>query len=254
MTQQTLSWADRLRPTVAQSAQPSQVSEPVKEQPQHQGQPPRTLPSPQPPVHTSNVSWADRARHACPVQPQDSLPDSRDAKTSGRPAAAAPASSDEADWSVAGAGASARTRADADWVNIEVTFRPDVELDQPAGCSWLERVVIPVCLRWDGQRLKRELENTVRRRLCEKASQVSAAEAQRGQEARVWGIRAVDVLMPDGRKHMQLHDRECPWKVDMPWEEFLSKLPPQYKLQKQRQKGKSGKHFAFGLYLAYDWG
>lgn len=136
-------------------------------------------------------------------------------------------------------------------MTVEVTFRPDRSMVPPDGCAWLQRALAPVDLRWDLPRLKHSLEDLVRRQLSRKAA--SPAGAARAQAARVWGVRAVDVVMPDGRRHAQLRDRECPWKVDMSWEKFVGDLPDEYK-RTSADVGHPKKEFSFGLYLAYDFG
>ena len=71
------------------------------------------------------------------------------------------------------------------WVNVEITFRPDRGLQQPAGCKWLERVVLPICLGWSTGQLCRALEGAVKRALSGRAgSTVDMSKISRLQVCR----------------------------------------------------------------------
>lgn len=140
-------------------------------------------------------------------------------------------------------------------LKVEITFRPDRELKQPEGCEWLERRIEMIDLSWDWMYLKTFLEDTVRRHLSEREQQAWArlpatkGPVSRAETTRVWGIRAVGVDVPqrDGRKDVQLYDREQKWKVDMSWEDFLQRLPAHKRVN-------VGEKPAWTLYLAYDMG
>ena len=134
------------------------------------------------------------------------------------------------------------------WVNVEITFRPDRGLQQPAGCKWLERVVLPIRLGWSTGQLCRALEGAVKRALSSRAG--STFDTSKISRLQVWGVRALDsgVVVPKSmRGGVQLRDRDQPQKVDMSWETFTGKL---YANKRVTAPGTT----AFTLYLAYDYG
>merc|ERR1711879_775275 len=117
--------------------------------------------------------------------------------------------------------------------------------------AWMSHLVIPVKLGWNTTALCSCLTDAMKKSLRQQLGQKAAeSEHDRISKLQLWGVRALNsgVTVPHARHgHLQLYDRNQKFKVDTPWEEFVTKLPPGKRITAKGQT-------AFTLYLAYDFG